>query len=187
MWYVLPKYAMYEKKKKKKTLLFFESICPLTWLAYDNSTLQSRKFMHFNIEFRPLETFTIHPRLGRRKVILKCHSITFSFLYSYLLLSQTTRAPLTVVCDGFYSTFRKQFSSLSKPKEPLACIGLQLGEVTFPNGKHWVHMFLGNPLAAYFVYSIGDNAFRILVEVLGESPKDVTGFLRNQLAPTMPG
>ena len=48
-------------------------------------------------------------------------------------------------------------------------------------------MFLGNPLAAYFVYSIGDNAFRILVEVSGESPKDVMGFLRNKLAPTMPG
>lgn len=100
---------------------------------------------------------------------------------------KTIRAPLTVICDGYYSSLRKQFSTLPKPSFVSTFFGIELQNVDKKKGKEWANMHFGNPNGmVYLTYSIGGNDHRLLVQINGDPPKDTKSFLRDTFAPKCP-
>ncbi|XP_044474159.1 squalene monooxygenase SE1-like [Mangifera indica] len=101
----------------------------------------------------------------------------------------TTYAPLTVVCDGCCSNFRR---SLSKPKVeiPSCFVGLILENCELPYKNHG-HVILADPAPILF-YPISSTEIRCLVDVPGQKvPSISNGEMRNYLttvvAPQIPG
>ncbi|XP_044500230.1 squalene monooxygenase SE1-like [Mangifera indica] len=91
----------------------------------------------------------------------------------------TTYAPLTVVCDGCCSNFRR---SLSKPKVeiPSCFVGLILEKCELPYKNHG-HVILANPAPILF-YPISSTEIRCLVDVPGQKvPSISNGEMANYL------
>ncbi|KAJ0100802.1 hypothetical protein Patl1_04838 [Pistacia atlantica] len=100
----------------------------------------------------------------------------------------TTYAPLTVVCDGCCSNFRR---SLSKPKVeiPSCFVGLILENCELPYENHG-HVILANPSPILF-YPISSTEIRCLVDVPGHkvpsiSNGEMTSYLKTVVAPQIP-
>lgn len=97
---------------------------------------------------------------------------------------RTSRAHLTVCCDGMYSTFRKK---LAKPSihHPSFFVGLLLRDVQLPFPNHG-HVVLAQPSPVLF-YPISSKEVRCLVDVPGEKlPEDLPAYLRSRVAPQLP-
>ncbi|KAJ0044373.1 hypothetical protein Pint_04731 [Pistacia integerrima] len=86
----------------------------------------------------------------------------------------TTYAPLTVVCDGCCSNFRR---SLSKPKVeiPSCFVGLILENCELPYQNHG-HVILANPSPILF-YPISSTEIRCLVDVPGQKVPSISKLL----------
>ncbi|KAF9976020.1 Squalene epoxidase [Actinomortierella ambigua] len=99
----------------------------------------------------------------------------------------TYYAPLTVIADGCFSKFRKQF--IQKPVEVTShFVGFVMKNVQLPFPHHG-HVLLANP-SPILMYQIGSNETRILVDVPGKLPSSSTGALRSYIekvvAPQLP-
>ncbi|KAF9963635.1 Squalene epoxidase [Modicella reniformis] len=87
-------------------------------------------------------------------------------------------APLTVIADGCFSKFRKQFSQ--KPVETTShFVGFVIKDVQLPFPNHG-HVILAEP-SPILMYQISAKDTRILVDVPGRLPSASSGALRSYL------
>ncbi|KAF8952583.1 Squalene epoxidase [Podila verticillata] len=87
-------------------------------------------------------------------------------------------APLTVIADGCFSKFRKQF--IQKPVETTShFVGFVLKDVQLPFPNHG-HVILATP-SPILMYQISTRDTRILVDVPGKLPSASSGALRSYL------
>jgi len=81
-------------------------------------------------------------------------------------VTKTVFAPLTVVCDGHFSSLRSKLSPQSSPNHPSHFVGVILKGAPsdlLPNGSHG-HVVLGDPSPVLF-YPISSNEVRCLVDI----------------------
>ncbi|KAG0096239.1 Squalene epoxidase [Podila epicladia] len=87
-------------------------------------------------------------------------------------------APLTVIADGCFSKFRKQF--IQKPVETTShFVGFVMKDVQLPFPNHG-HVILAQP-SPILMYQISARDTRILVDVPGKLPSASSGALRSYL------
>ncbi|KAG0345107.1 Squalene epoxidase, partial [Podila humilis] len=87
-------------------------------------------------------------------------------------------APLTVIADGCFSKFRKQF--ISKPVATTShFVGFVMKDVELPFPNHG-HVILATP-SPILMYQISERDTRILVDVPGKLPSASSGALRSYL------
>ncbi|KAJ3367353.1 Squalene epoxidase [Kappamyces sp. JEL0680] len=96
-------------------------------------------------------------------------------------------APLTVVADGCFSAFRKQF--ISKPvKAKSHFAGLVLKDCVLPHPNHG-HVVLAKP-GPILLYQIGTHDTRLLVDIPNPLPKtsngDMLHYMRDFVGPQLP-
>ncbi|KAH0617445.1 hypothetical protein JD844_015684 [Phrynosoma platyrhinos] len=92
-------------------------------------------------------------------------------------------APLTVVADGLFSKFRKNFIS-SKVKVPSHFVGCILKNSPQFKTNH-AELVLGNP-SPVLVYQISSNETRVLVDIRGEMPKNLKEYMTEKIYPQLP-
>lgn len=101
----------------------------------------------------------------------------------------TTKVPLTIVCDGYFSNLRR---SLCNPKVevPSHYVGLILENCNLPYENHG-HVILGDPSPILF-YPISSVEIRCLVDVPGQKTLPSVGngemanYLKTVVAPQVP-
>ncbi|KAG0302573.1 Squalene epoxidase [Dissophora globulifera] len=87
-------------------------------------------------------------------------------------------APLTVIADGCFSKFRKQF--IQKPVATVShFVGFVMKDVQLPFPNHG-HVILASP-SPILMYQISTRDTRILVDVPGKLPSASSGALRSYL------
>eukprot|EP01117_Protostelium_nocturnum_P004744 TRINITY_DN1720_c0_g1_i1.p1 TRINITY_DN1720_c0_g1~~TRINITY_DN1720_c0_g1_i1.p1 ORF type:complete len:480 (+),score=163.78 TRINITY_DN1720_c0_g1_i1:99-1538(+) len=91
-------------------------------------------------------------------------------------------APLTFVCDGCFSDFRKRITS-DKPPTVSNFVGLVLKDVSLPS-LNYGHVFLANP-GPILCYQIGSNEIRVLVDVPNPMPQPIKDYLVDHTAPQL--
>lgn len=101
---------------------------------------------------------------------------------------RTSRAQLTIVCDGMYSTLRKTFVQ-PEIHHPSHFVGIKIRNCTLPHPNHG-HVILGNP-SPILVYPISSDVARVLVDIPANmlpSTRDggLQGYLRDRIAEQMP-
>jgi len=97
------------------------------------------------------------------------------------------RAPLTIVCDGCNSNFRKEFFA-EKPVATSSFVGLIINDVELPYFRHG-HVFLIRP-GPCLAYKIGSTESRMLIDIPLPLPSSTNGdlqrFLLEVTAPQLP-
>lgn len=103
-------------------------------------------------------------------------------------VARECKAHLTIVCDGMYSTLRKQFIE-PEIRYPSYFVGLKIRncKLPYPNCGHVV---LGKP-SPILVYPISSDVARVLVDVPGDKlPSKKEGglqhYLRTTISPQIP-
>ncbi|KAH7055197.1 squalene epoxidase-domain-containing protein [Linnemannia elongata] len=87
-------------------------------------------------------------------------------------------APLTVIADGVFSKFRKQF--ITKPVSVTShFVGFIMKDTPLPFPNHG-HVLLASP-SPILMYQISEHDTRILVDIPGKLPSASTGALRSYL------
>lgn len=102
-------------------------------------------------------------------------------------------APLTVVCDGPGSTFRKVISPVAKPcvKSHFVAVLLHGANKSLPYPNHG-HVILSDKMNPVLVYPIAEQAddCRMLIDISGPLPNAATGemqeFLLSHILPELP-
>ncbi len=98
---------------------------------------------------------------------------------------RTSKAHLTIVCDGMYSVLRKKLGDAGNIRHPSYFVGLILSGAKLPHANHG-HVVLAKPSPILF-YPISSNEVRCLVDVPGEKlPSDMASYLRSVVAPEVP-
>jgi len=93
-------------------------------------------------------------------------------------------AHLTIVCDGMYSSFRKQLAEPNM-KQPSFFVALLLKGATLPYPNHG-HVVIAKASPVLF-YPISSTEVRCLVDVPGERlPADIPEYLQRVVAPEIP-
>ncbi|OQV16417.1 Squalene monooxygenase [Hypsibius exemplaris] len=92
-------------------------------------------------------------------------------------------APLTVVCDGHFSRFRKE---LIRENVRVAShfVGLLLEDCPQYKARH-AELVLGNP-SPVLIYRISDTQTRVLVDIQGSLPKDMKEYMTEKIGPQLP-
>ncbi|KAG8364172.1 hypothetical protein BUALT_Bualt19G0099400 [Buddleja alternifolia] len=97
-------------------------------------------------------------------------------------------APLTVVCDGCFSSLRK---FLAKPKidKPSHVVGLIVENCELPHPSH-AHLVIANP-SAFVLYPISSTEIRFLIDIPGPKLPSISNgqmatFLKTMVAPKVP-
>ncbi|KAL3843821.1 hypothetical protein ACJIZ3_001224 [Penstemon smallii] len=100
----------------------------------------------------------------------------------------TVFAPLTVICDGCFSSFRK-FLSTPKIDTPSHFAGfiIENCELPYPN---YVHLILGNR-TSFVLYPISSTEVRFLIDFPGPKPPSISNgemshILKTTVAPQVP-
>lgn len=96
---------------------------------------------------------------------------------------KTIQAKLTITCDGFFSTLRKELSNNVKTTTSFF-IGLVLEDCQLPFSNHG-HVFLSAP-TPFLCYPISSTETRILIDFPGDkAPKkaEITAHILNQVIP----
>lgn len=98
------------------------------------------------------------------------------------------KAPLTVVCDGCFSKFRKNLS-VGKIEHPSYFVGLILENCLLPHPNHG-HVILADPSPILF-YPISSTEVRCLVDIPGSklpsiSSGEMAKYLRTVVLPQLP-
>ncbi|KAK4491169.1 hypothetical protein RD792_001899, partial [Penstemon davidsonii] len=100
----------------------------------------------------------------------------------------TVFAPLTVICDGCFSSFRK-FLSTPKIDTPSHFAGfiIENCELPYPN---YVHLILGNR-TSFVLYPISSTEVRFLIDFPGPKPPSISNgemahLLKTAVAPQVP-
>ncbi len=97
-------------------------------------------------------------------------------------------APLTVMCDGIFSKFRKQFISLT-PKVTSYFVGFEIKDANMVRPFHG-HALVGDQPPA-LIYTISSHESRVLCAVRGnkvpsQSNGDLKRYLETQILPAVP-
>ncbi|KAI7906776.1 squalene epoxidase-domain-containing protein [Cokeromyces recurvatus] len=96
-------------------------------------------------------------------------------------------APLTIVCDGIFSKFRKDFTSKT-PDVKSYFVGFILTDCQLPLPNHG-HVILAKP-SPILMYQISTHETRVLVDVPGKLPSisngDLKNYLKDTVAPQLP-
>ncbi|CAO3616543.1 unnamed protein product [Mucor hiemalis] len=96
-------------------------------------------------------------------------------------------APLTIVCDGLFSKFRKEFTTKS-PDVRSNFVGFIMTDLELPLPNHG-HVVLANP-SPVLMYQIGTHDTRVLVDVPGKLPSasngDLKKYMEETVAPELP-
>ncbi|KAL7315953.1 Squalene epoxidase [Mucor circinelloides] len=96
-------------------------------------------------------------------------------------------APLTIVCDGLFSKFRKEFTTKT-PDVRSNFVGFIMKDLVLPMPNHG-HVILAKP-SPVLMYQIGTHDTRVLVDVPGKLPSVSTGelkkYLQGTVAPELP-
>ncbi|KAI7852981.1 squalene epoxidase-domain-containing protein [Circinella umbellata] len=87
-------------------------------------------------------------------------------------------APLTIVCDGLFSRFRKEFTEKT-PDVRSHFVGFEIKDLELPLPKHG-HVILAKP-APVLMYQIGTHETRVLVDVPGQLPSVANGDLKQYM------
>lgn len=97
--------------------------------------------------------------------------------HNSLLLTKITKfyAPLTIVCDGLFSKFRKEFTTKT-PDVRSNFVGFIIKDLELPLPNHG-HVILANP-SPVLMYQISTHDTRVLVDVPGKLPSVSTGALK---------
>ncbi|KAI9471973.1 MAG: squalene epoxidase-domain-containing protein [Benjaminiella poitrasii] len=96
-------------------------------------------------------------------------------------------APLTIVCDGLFSKFRKEITTKT-PDVRSNFVGFILTDCELPLPNHG-HVILAKP-SPILMYQIGTHETRVLVDVPGKLPSvsngDLKTYLQETVAPRLP-
>ncbi|KAF7691926.1 squalene monooxygenase [Silurus meridionalis] len=92
-------------------------------------------------------------------------------------------APLTVVADGCFSKFRKSLVS-GKAKISSHFVGCLMRDCPQFKSNH-AELVLANP-SPILVYQISSNETRILVDIRGEMPRDLSEYMVEKIHPQLP-
>ncbi|KAI8988236.1 squalene epoxidase-domain-containing protein [Mycotypha africana] len=96
-------------------------------------------------------------------------------------------APLTIVCDGLFSRFRKEFT-IKTPDVRSNFVGFIMKDVKLPYPHHG-HVILANP-SPILMYQISTHDTRVLIDIPGKLPSlsngDLKQYLRETIAPQLP-
>ncbi|KAI8078070.1 squalene epoxidase-domain-containing protein [Gilbertella persicaria] len=96
-------------------------------------------------------------------------------------------APLTIVCDGLFSKFRKEIT-VKTPDVRSNFVGFIMKDVVLPAPNHG-HVILASP-APVLMYQIEAHDTRVLVDIPGKLPSASTGelkaYLKDSVAPQLP-
>lgn len=92
-------------------------------------------------------------------------------------------APLTVVADGCFSKFRKSLIS-GKVKISSHFVGCLMKDCPQFNSNH-AELVLANP-SPILIYQISSNETRILVDIRGEMPRDLSAYMVEKIYPQLP-
>ncbi|KAF5904252.1 squalene monooxygenase, partial [Clarias magur] len=92
-------------------------------------------------------------------------------------------APLTVVADGCFSKFRKGLTS-GKVKVSSHFVGCLMKDCPQFKSNH-AELVLANP-SPILIYQISSNKTRILVDIRGDMPRDLTGYMVEKIHPQLP-
>lgn len=87
-------------------------------------------------------------------------------------------APLTIVADGCFSKFRRQFIT-KKPVVKSNFVGLVLKDCVLPKSNYG-HVVLATP-SPILLYQIGTRDTRILVDIPGKLPSALDGSLKRYM------
>mmetsp|Transcript_16882 Transcript_16882/g.50495 ORF Transcript_16882/g.50495 Transcript_16882/m.50495 type:complete len:540 (+) Transcript_16882:48-1667(+) len=103
----------------------------------------------------------------------------FGVVYKHNKEIKRAHAPLTVVCDGCFSKFRRGRIT-NQPEGTSSFVGLILKDVEIPFPNHG-HVILAKPSPVLF-YPIGSHDVRVLVDVPNPLPSNRNGALTQYLA-----
>lgn len=92
-------------------------------------------------------------------------------------------APLTIICDGCFSRFRKGLVQ-SKVVTSSHFVGSIVLDCPQSLGNH-AELVLGS-CSPSLIYKISANETRVLVDVRGKIPTDLKGYVENKVAPHFP-
>ncbi|KAK3515742.1 hypothetical protein QTP70_030186 [Hemibagrus guttatus] len=92
-------------------------------------------------------------------------------------------APLTVVADGCFSKFRKSLIS-GKAKVSSHFVGCLMKDCPQFKPNH-AELVLTNP-SPILIYQISSSETRILVDIRGEMPRDLSGYMVEKIYPQLP-
>ncbi|KAF9113659.1 Squalene epoxidase [Mortierella sp. AM989] len=121
---------------------------------------------------------TIHDEQGVRVIGITCTSKKFSSETESTSVTAQYFAPLTVIADGCFSKFRKQF--IQKPVTTTShFVGFVMKDVKLPFPNHG-HVILASP-SPILMYQISARDTRILVDIPGKLPSVGSGALRSYL------
>ncbi|KAK3845035.1 MAG: squalene epoxidase-domain-containing protein [Linnemannia gamsii] len=123
---------------------------------------------------------TIHDDDGVRVIGVSCTPKKSATDASGATSTVTTQyfAPLTVIADGVFSKFRKQF--INKPVSTTShFVGFIMKDAPLPFPNHG-HVLLATP-SPILMYQISEHDTRILVDIPGKLPSVSTGALRSYL------
>ncbi|KAF9350446.1 Squalene epoxidase [Mortierella sp. AD094] len=130
---------------------------------------------------------TIHDEEGVRVIGVTCTPKKESSESESTTVTTQYFAPLTVIADGCFSKFRKQF--IQKPVSTTShFVGFIMKDVQLPFPNHG-HVILASP-SPILMYQISSRDTRILVDIPGKLPSASSGALRSYLetiiAPQLP-
>ena len=97
---------------------------------------------------------------------------------------EVLEAPLTVVCDGHFSRFRKDLTK-SYVRVASHFVGLLLEDCPQIKAQH-AELVLGSP-SPVLIYKISDKYTRVLVDIQGPLPKNMPEYMEDVIAPQLPG
>ncbi|RCH77538.1 Squalene epoxidase, partial [Rhizopus stolonifer] len=96
-------------------------------------------------------------------------------------------APLTIVCDGIFSKFRKEMT-VKKPDVRSNFVGFIIKDLELPLPNHG-HVILAKP-SPILMYQISTRDTRVLVDIPGKLPSSSDGslkkYMENIVAPELP-
>ncbi|XP_066501556.1 squalene monooxygenase [Hoplias malabaricus] len=92
-------------------------------------------------------------------------------------------APLTVVADGCFSKFRKNLVS-GKVKVSSHFVGCLMKDCAQFKANH-AELVLANP-SPILIYQISSNETRVLVDIRGEMPRDLSTYMMEKIYPQLP-
>uniref|UniRef100_A0A3B1IYN8 Squalene monooxygenase n=1 Tax=Astyanax mexicanus TaxID=7994 RepID=A0A3B1IYN8_ASTMX len=92
-------------------------------------------------------------------------------------------APLTIVADGCFSKFRKNLTS-GKAKVSSHFVGCIMKDCPQFKANH-AELVLADP-SPVLIYQISSNETRVLVDIRGEMPRDLSAYMVEKIHPQLP-
>lgn len=131
---------------------------------------------------------TVKFQQGTALSLIEMDGVVVGVKYRIAGVEQEAYAPLTIVCDGCFSSLRRTLCT-SKPEVPSCFVGLVLENCELPHANYG-HVILADPSPILF-YPISTTEVRCLVDVPGEKVPSVANgemakHLKSVVAPQLP-